>query len=72
MTEHVKRNFSNEPKYRYDLWKCDSCRKNIDTQSHILWCEAYTNLRENRNLDNDKDLVWYITQVLKRRENSDR
>ena len=64
MTEHVKRNYQNEPKYRYDLWKCNSCRSNIDTQSHILWCEAYKNLRENKNLHNDKDLATYILEVL--------
>ena len=65
-------NFRNKPKYANNNWSCSSCHQAIDTFSHAKWCPTNADLREGRNLDNDKDLVWYITQVLKRRENSDR
>ena len=68
MTQYVKRNFPNEPKYRQDLWKGISCQSNIDTQSHILWCEAYKNLRKDKNIENDKDLATYILEVHEIRE----
>ena len=42
-----KMNYSNDPKNRAELWKCDSCKNNIDTQSHMLWCESYRGIREN-------------------------
>ena len=63
-----KFNFPSDPKYKADLWKCDSCATNIDSQSHILWCPAYRKLREGKSLDNDKDLTNYFQQVLKIRE----
>jgi len=65
MTQHVKMNYSSMPKYSEDLWKCDSCRTKIDTQSHVLWCPSYSNLREGKNLDSDKDLCEYLQEVFK-------
>ena len=67
MTQYTKWNFKNDPQYRHDLWKCSSCKTNIDTQSHILWCDSYKKLREGKDLTNDKDLANYIIQVLKTR-----
>ena len=63
MTQYVKKNFTNDPKYRKDLWKCISCKTNIDTQSHVLWCDAYKNLRQGKDINNDKDLATYIMEV---------
>ena len=71
MTQYVKRNYPNEPKYRQDLWKCISCQSNIDTQSQMLWCEAYKNLRKDRDIDNDKDLANFILEVLEIRRKLD-
>ena len=64
-TQYSKFNFKNDPQYRHDLWKCSSCKTNIDTQSHLLWCEAYKKLREDKDLNSDKDLATYIMEVLK-------
>ena len=44
-----KMNQSSDPRFRAELWRCDSCfslldpgsRNNINSQSHILWCPAY-------------------------------
>ena len=65
MTQYTKWNFKNDPQYRHDLWKCTSCKKNIDTQSHLLWCESYKTFREGKDLQSDKDLANYIMEVLK-------
>ena len=63
-----KMNFHSQSKFKTDVWKCDSCESEIDTQSHILFCPAYTGLREGKNIDDDKDLVKYIVDVMKIRE----
>ena len=70
MTE-AKFNFKNDRTNRKDLWLCDSCEKAIESQSHLLWCPAYKNLREGKSLDSDKDLVTYIQSVLLLRDNLD-
>ena len=65
MSQYIKRNYQNDRGYTRDQWKCDSCRTMIDTQSHVLWCHEYKNLRMEKDLKNDKDLVKYIQEVLK-------
>ena len=65
MTQYTKWNFKNDPQYRNVLWKCSSCKTNIDTQSHLLWCESYKKLRENKDLKSDKDLATYLMEVFK-------
>ena len=67
MTRYVKMNYKNEPKYLKSLWKCQNC-SNMDSESHILWCKEYSNLREDKNLQNIKDLSQYIQKVVKLRE----
>ena len=59
-----KFNYKSNPLHSKDLWKCDSCRTNIDTQSHMLWCQAYKELRIDKDLQSDKDLTKYIQEVL--------
>ena len=63
MTQYVKRNFANEPQYRNDLWQCTGCKSNVDTESHILWCDAYRDLRQGKDIKNDKDLASYLLKV---------
>ena len=65
----VKYNYSHDPKYTSDLWKCDSCQSAIETQSHILWCPSYSDLRIGKDINNDKDLINYIKSVMKARDN---
>ena len=38
-----------------------------DTQIHILICPGYADLRMDKNLETDKDLVKYFSQVIKKR-----
>ena len=39
-----------------------------DSQSHIVWYPFFADLREDKSLESDKDLVEYFIQVLKIRE----
>jgi len=71
MTPTVKMNFMSDPAYSENLWTCEGCvgANKLDgfrdTQSHILTCEGYADLRVNKNLDSDKDLVDYFDAVIK-------
>ena len=64
---NVKMNRKSDPKYSEDLWRCDFC-KSLDTQAHIMWCPAFVDLREGKNLKDDLDLVNYFNEVMKIRE----
>ena len=64
----VKYNYSHDPRFTKDLWKCDSCESAIDTQSHILWCPSYSELRAGKDINNDEDLINYIKNVMKTRQ----
>ena len=66
-----KMNYFNDPKYRAEMWRCDSCRTCIDSQSHILYCPAYQKLREGKNLNSDQDVVTYFREVLRIRSELD-
>ena len=68
MTKTVKSNFSSDRKYMADLWSCWHCPK-VDSQTHIKVCPAYQMLRQDKNLDNDHDLVSYFREVIKMRDN---
>ena len=54
----------NKSKFKADMWWCDSCESCIDSQSHILYCPAYKDLREGRSLSSDDDIVLYFREVL--------
>ena len=60
MTEHVKMNYSSDPKYKAELWKCYSCQVSIDTHDYVIWCPSYTELRAGKDLSCDLDLTRYL------------
>ena len=64
MTQYIKMNYSSEIRYSEDLWRCDSCRTKIDSQSHVLWCSSYASLREGKDLSSDADLCSYLQKVM--------
>ena len=66
MTQCVKMNFKNDKQFARTLWKCNHCQK-MDSESHLLWCDAYKELRQNKNLSNDKDLCKYLQDILRLR-----
>ena len=63
-----KLNYKSNKKYAEELWKCDSCQISIESQEHVLFCPAYTKLREGKDLSSDEDLSEYLKKVLKVRE----
>ena len=65
---NTKFNYKNEPANRGSLWLCHSCQSSIETQSHVLWCPAYAELREGKDIYNDNDLIEYIKKVLELRD----
>ena len=64
-----KLNFMNDPAYKAEMWRCDSCETCIDSQSHILYCPAYRELREGKSLTSDLDVVNYFREVMRIRSN---
>ena len=67
MTRTVKTNFSSDRQFAADLWSCWHCPK-VDSQTHIRVCPAYQQFRDNKDLDNDHDLVSYFRQVIQLRD----
>ena len=59
-----KMNYPNEPRFKKDLWMCDSCRSAIDSQSHVMICPAYKELREGKDINDDGDVANYLAAVL--------
>ena len=80
MTPTVKMNFPSDEEFASQLWSCSGCGNSDlgyelagsrDTQQHIMLCPGYEELRENKNLEDDRDLVKYFSQVIKRRQDLD-
>ena len=67
MTRTVKFNFPSDKKFKADMWRCWHC-PSIDSQAHVRVCPAYHELRHDKDLNNDKDLVLYFRQVIKLRD----
>ena len=66
---NCKYNFKSSPENEQKLWQCDSCQRQIETQSHMMSCPAYENFRSDKDLNCDEDLVKYFKQVLQVRDN---
>ena len=77
MTPTVRMNFSSDPKHAANMWTCIGCSSDgdpygfRDTQKHIICCPGYAVLRQDKDLNNDKDLVTYFQQVIKHRQDND-
>ena len=76
MTPTIQMNFRNDPKFKSNMWTCSGCDNRSDdsdnqgcrdTQAHVLVCRGYSDLRDSKNLENDKDLVEYFAAVIRRR-----
>ena len=51
---YVKFNYS--AKHEKEFWLCDSCCSSIETQSHLLFCLAYSTLGDH--------LIEYVQKVM--------
>ena len=61
---NCKMNYLNNPMFKAERWRCDSCQSCVDSQSHNLYCPAYQQLREGKSLSSDQDIVSYFKEVL--------
>ena len=52
--------------YTAEGWKCEECLK-LNTEDHLRWCTGYKDIRENLNLENDKDLATYLHKIFIKR-----
>ena len=59
-----KMNFLNKPVFKAEMWRFDSCRSCVDSQSHILYCPSYQQLQEGKSLSSDQAIVSYFKEVL--------
>ena len=60
----AKLNFKNKKEYKDEQYLCDSCEREVDQNSHVLFCPSYQELRDGKNLQNDQDLAYYLQKVL--------
>ena len=63
MTKTVKMDYPSDKGSKADLWSCWHF-PSLDAQSHIMTCPAYQQFREDKDLDNDQDLVKFFRQVI--------
>ena len=47
-------------------WKCDEY-SNLDSEDPLLWCSGYEHMRENLDLENEKDLSKYLHKIYLKR-----
>ena len=80
MTPTIQMNFPSDSEFAANMWTCTGCTDNSrgdmvvgsrDTQQHVMLCPGYADIREDTNFDDDRQLVWYFQQVIKRRLDSD-
>ena len=62
MTENVKTNYKNDQEYSNSLWRCSSCL-NQDTESHLLWCPGFADMRKGLDLKENSDLCEYLQKI---------
>jgi hypothetical protein len=76
MTPTVRMNFPSDTEFTKQLWTCSGCTSGEtggevvgcrDTQTHIMVCPGYADIRQDKNLSEDKDLVTYFSEVIKKR-----
>ena len=65
----AKINFKNKPEYQKEKFLCDSCESEVDHNSHVLFCESYSSLRQDKDLNNDLHIAEYLQKVLNIRMN---
>ena len=63
MLKNIKKHFKNDPKDIKKLCQCSEC-EHIYSREHVIWCDWYKNLRENKDLSNCVDLTCYFQQFL--------
>ena len=64
---NLKENMKNE--YKGALVNCDACDMGVpESQTHVMTCPGYEQLRARKNMDNMGDLTAFFRGVLLQRE----
>ena len=82
MTPTIQMNFPSDAEFTKNLWTCSGCKDmdnalgdkvvgKRDTQQHVMVCPGYADHRENKDFDDDRDLVRYFQQVINQRLKAD-
>ena len=70
MLNTFKMNFQSDKTFTDCMWKCKYGQ--MDAQTHAtLNCPLYSDLRCDKDFDNDEDLVTFFRQVIERRHQED-
>ena len=66
----VAGNFSHHKMYESTGWKCQGCSliQVKEEQDHLTGCDGYSDLAQDKDLDDDTDLVEFYCLVMARRE----
>ena len=68
-TEMVKLRDNMRNMYKGDLVNCQACSMGVpESQTHVMFCTGYEDLRLGKDMREDKDLVSFFRDVLKMRE----
>ena len=62
----LQANFKNDKNFARNGTQCD-CGESDETNIHIMVCTLYNDLRHDRNMLSDKDIVQYFRDVMTRR-----
>ena len=57
-------NFKNKEEYRKEGYLCEKCETEVDENTHVLFCPAFRELREGKDVNNDQELAEYLREVL--------
>ena len=82
MAPSIMMNFPSDVEFSKQFWTCTGCGNGNDkaevqiggrrdTQTHIMICPGYVELRKDKNLDEDRDLVRYFSEVIRKRLDTD-
>ena len=66
MTRTIKTNFKGDSGFKANGWKCVSCGT-LDTQEHVMVCDGYKTIREEKQLKEDKEIVEFFREVIRLR-----
>ena len=64
MVSHIQMNFKSDQRYTKNMWLCPGCNTNLDTQSHVMQCEGYSNLRSGLDVNKDVDLIKFFHSII--------
>ena len=66
----VAGNYSHHSRYLATDWRCQACQLQVrEDQDHLATtCDGYKDLREGKDMDDDKEMVDFFRMVMRRRE----